>query len=543
MSKNPKLSNDKVLKAGFTPLGRTMSAPSKQFPLGRSSFDNRLPARESFNGRAGSPEKNKAQQQASWDSNPWKPMVRVASFDSRAGSERQKRVANSPAFTSLERKESFKRREEAVVIVDPFSSGALLAEKVVAGGRHCVRVFAEFESPVASFVSEAYAAVQYDATLQHDDRSPDVAAAADTTAAALSALPWPIVAVLPGAETGVELADRLAVRLGTRNNGEELCEARRNKFIMGETVRAAGVRAVQQTKAKGWGDVERFLRDWNPDPFVVVVKPIQSAGSDDVFKCTSLGEVRAAFDKINGSANMLGVLNEGVLVQEFLDGTEYVIDSVSRDGVHKVTAIWEYDKRSVNDANFVYFGMSLRPATGELERQLIEYSDSVLDALGIVNGPGHMEVKVCRDGPCLVEVGSRCHGGEGSWVPVAEECVGYHQIGATLDVYVDPDAFEALPAAPTQLHKSGCEVFLVARQTGLVRQLPGVDAIRALRSFRHMELAVQPGMKQCATIDCFTRPGAVELVHDDDAVLAADVEVIRGLEVDGLFEFARPSEQ
>ena len=126
---------------------------------------------------------------------------------------------------------------------------------------------------------------------------------------------------------------------------------------------------------------------------------------------------------------------------------------------------------------------------------------------------------------------------------MAEECVGYHQIGAALDVYVDPDAFEALPAAPTQLHKSGCEVFLVARQTGLVRQLPGVDAIRALRSFRHMELAVQPGMKQCATIDCFTRPGAVELVHDDDAVLAADVEVIRGLEGDGLFEFARPSEQ
>ena len=31
-----------------------------------------------------------------------------------------------------------------------------------------------------------------------------------------------------------------------------------------------------------------------------------------------------------------------------------VVVAVSRDGVHKVTAIWEYDKRSVNDANFVY---------------------------------------------------------------------------------------------------------------------------------------------------------------------------------------------
>jgi hypothetical protein len=58
----------------------------------------------------------------------------------------------------------------------------------------------------------------------------------------------------------------------------------------------------------------------------------------------------------------------------------------------------------------------------------------VLDALGIFNGPGHMEVKMCPDGPCLVEVGSRCHGGEGTWVPVAMECVGYSQVDAALDV-------------------------------------------------------------------------------------------------------------
>ena len=62
--------------------------------------------------------------------------------------------------------------------------------------------------------------------------------------------------------------------------------------------------------------------------------------------------------------NSLGCVNEGVLVQEYLQGTEYVVDSVSRDGVHKVTAIWEYDKRSVNDANFVYFGMKMLPANG-----------------------------------------------------------------------------------------------------------------------------------------------------------------------------------
>jgi biotin carboxylase len=128
----------------------------------------------------------------------------------------------------------------------------------------------------------------------------------------------------------------------------------------------------------------------------VVVKPLESAGSDDVFLCNSQEDVREAFDTINGKVNGLGSVNEGALVQEYLDGTEYVIDSVSRDGVHKVVAIWEYDKRSVNGANFVYFGMQLRAVQGPVIESLVEYARHVLDAMQIYNGPGHMEIKVCH---------------------------------------------------------------------------------------------------------------------------------------------------
>ena len=43
-----------------------------------------------------------------------------------------------------------------------------------------------------------------------------------------------------------------------------------------------------------------------------------------------------AFTQIHGHANGLGHENDGALCQEFLTGTEYVIDGVSRDGVYKV---------------------------------------------------------------------------------------------------------------------------------------------------------------------------------------------------------------
>ena len=67
------------------------------------------------------------------------------------------------------------------------------------------------------------------------------------------------VSYLTGAETGVELADRLSNRLGLRSNGEDLSLARRNKYIMGETVRASGVRAVKQQLCTTLGELNDFL--------------------------------------------------------------------------------------------------------------------------------------------------------------------------------------------------------------------------------------------------------------------------------------------
>ncbi len=84
---------------------------------------------------------------------------------------------------------------------------------------------------------------------------------------------------------------------------------------------------------------------------------------------------------------------------------------------------------------------------------------------------------------CLVELGTRCHGGAATWVPVAQECVGYTQLEATLNCYLRPDQFDALPSVPS-LKSQGCEVFVVSRDEGVLKEVVGLDAIRDLASFR-----------------------------------------------------------
>jgi biotin carboxylase len=106
-------------------------------------------------------------------------------------------------------------------------------------------------------------------------------------------------------------------------------------------------------------------------------------------------------------------------VQEYLEGTEYIVDIVSRDGEHKVVAIWEYDRRLANGAPTVCFGYRLMSADEPRCRELMDYQRRVVTALGIRHGPTHGEVKWFKDEPVLVEVGARCQGGEGLFVKVA----------------------------------------------------------------------------------------------------------------------------
>lgn len=146
----------------------------------------------------------------------------------------------------------------------------------------------------------------------------------------------------------------------------------------------------------------------------------------------------------------------------------------------------------------------MRGGEGPKEKAIVDYAKTVVEALGIMHGPSHMEVKLCSTGPCLVEVGSRCHGGEGSWLPVTNECVGYSQLDATLNCYLRPDRFDALPYTPNLL-KKGCEAFLVSYSAGILKDIPGLETIRSLASFRRMEMFTQPGAVFAPTIDCFTR--------------------------------------
>ena len=270
-----------------------------------------------------------------------------------------------------------KDRGVSVGVVDPFSTGAIIASLLYEQGYKVVAIYSANLEQLGNLQNLVPLGLKltFDAVLGFSN--------VEDMLNTLSALPDKMVAVLAGAETGVELADQLSERMGLMTNGTALSEARRNKFVMGETIRAAGIRAVKQLRATTWGEIDAWIKEWNPSPFKVIVKPMDSAGSDDVTLCQSHADVQNAFGNIMGKINGLGLVNKAVLVQEYLEGQEYVVDMVSREGEHKVAAIWAYDRRPCNGAHFVCFGQHIMSIDEELCPELVAYMKKVVTALGI----------------------------------------------------------------------------------------------------------------------------------------------------------------
>jgi hypothetical protein len=316
-----------VLDEGFTPLRKAPTEPQPLSSGKRESF-NRL----SFYGEQSSTSIDERQkEQSAWVDSSWSKLERSRGRGMSHGrsnsffkEDPMARVVEGVEGIAIETiKES--KKDMAVAIVDPFSTGAHLAAGVCAMGYKCIRIFSIWDSPVAALVMEGVN-VDFDATVQHNDTEDDQNKATDDTVDQLKQLPFPIVAVLPGAETGVELADRLSARMGLRSNGESGSLARRNKYYMGEAVREAGVRAVKQKFCTEERELHLFLADLEVhqrnknEAFKCVVKPVQSAGTDDVFLCDTKEEAITAFKRIKGKINGLGLYNDGALAQEFLKG-------------------------------------------------------------------------------------------------------------------------------------------------------------------------------------------------------------------------------
>lgn len=406
-----------------------------------------------------------------------------------------------------------------VAIVDPVSTGAHLAPEFARRGWRAVAVLSSGKIPDA-----------YVKGFKRGDFADVITYTGDVeeTLARLTALEPQFV--LAGAEHGVELADQLAERLGLPGNGTALSACRRDKFAMVERIRESGLPAAASIVSRNAQDIV----DWADQSQVwpLVVKPVASAGSDGVAFCTDAAQVKAAFTAVHGTVNQLGGFNDQVMAQERLIGQQYFVNSVSRAGRHYIAEIWKDVRVPVGEGQ-VYDREELLAGDGELQRTVVSYVEEVLDALGIVHGPAHTEIMLTANGPVLIESGARLQGAVTPAPHVA--ATGTSQVALTVDACTDPDAFDRLPGTVYELRKQLRVVSLIAPHDGALVDGPDLAELNSLTTLSASVRSLAAGTPVRRTVDLFSSPDHLYLLHADLDVVERDYARIRQLEQGGLY--------
>ncbi|HEY0195005.1 MAG TPA: ATP-grasp domain-containing protein [Kofleriaceae bacterium] len=338
--------------------------------------------------------------------------------------------------------------------------------------------------------------------------------------------------LMPCIEHSMIYAEQLCAQVGLPFNGLRLSEARRNKQVMIETLSKANVRVPRQLETDQLSAVLAFARDTQ---YPIVIKPVSSGGTDNVYLCRNDAEATENFHRVFGAKNLINCINTTVLAQEYVDGIEYVIDSVSKDGEHASIDFMEYQKNIRNGRAFVYEKVRVLRPEDPISQRLRVFAYHILDELEVRDGASHMEVKLNSRGELVfIEVGARLSGGDSYRMVQDARADGKSQLEFVLDTVQGLP----LPRGDYETAKEVVRVCIITESEGKLEAFKQLETIEQLRSCARIQKLVKIGQMVPRTTDLSTLVGYVELAHPDAKVLAEDERRLDEILRQGVLVFA-----
>ena len=337
-------------------------------------------------------------------------------------------------------------------------------------------------------------------------------------------------AVVAGADTGVVLAARLAADLGLPGNPVEHLDAMTKKDAMHEALKQAGLRHILGQTVASPAEALAFCRENALD--CAVIKPLQSAASQGVFLCDNLDEVRAAAEKILAMTDLFGRPIRRFLVQERIRGPEYIVNTVSARGKHRLNSLLRYKKVKTPEGGHIYDYIEYMDRLEAGTEELVRYALAVADAIHCRFGMIHGEYMVDAKGPVLIEVNCRPMGCSQP-SDFLDRIYGQHETDTVLDALLSPDRFLRDLGKPYRGHCKAYIKLIMIPAAMEAQDHPIWEIARQLKS-TYKVAAPMPGtvVDYPKTRDLETNGGMIYLVHEDPQTVDRDLLILRLMERD-----------
>ncbi len=384
-----------------------------------------------------------------------------------------------------------------IVIVDPRSSGSTLAPSFIQAGYECIGITYEAHREQRGFAR----------TIEKKDFKRIILFQDNIEEKIKDVNP---LAIIPGAERGVELSETLTNILTPEfSNISKVKSNRLNKMEMQQALAYSGIPHLKTFLVKDLIKAEALVESMRASGELFILKPPDSAGSENVFHINSEDDWRIPFFKIlNGQSNVSGIRNSGVILQEMALGTEYAVGTVTAAGKHHLAHLIKYKKMKINGRATVYECVEFVDLQSDECLSVYEYTKDVLDALGIRWGACHNEVIFTENGPRLIESVPRMTGGP--VVHFARLATGSSQADMLVDAYTKG----AIKDEPYTLKSSLLGAFVNSTKRGILKNVEVLNRASGLETFCENHLWVKNGDFVEETVDYLTSLGVIAFTGD-----------------------------
>ncbi len=246
--------------------------------------------------------------------------------------------------------------------------------------------------------------------------------------------------------------------------------------------------------------------------YPVIVKPCDMSGSRGILLANNDGEFIEAIKKSSSISN-----SGDVIVEEYMNGKEVSVELIIKDGV--AHAIQVTDKITSGFPHFIELG-HIQPS--RLDKNIIEdvkdVACSAAESLGLINGLGHAEIKITKDGPKMVEIGARQGGGEiGTRMVELSTGVNFNKIA--IDI-----AFGNEIELPKIIDNKATCIHFITTSEGILSKVDGIEKARNEKDIYEVYFDGIIGNKYHDFKDNTDRLGYVLSYADnaDDALKACD---------------------
>ena len=198
-----------------------------------------------------------------------------------------------------------------------------------------------------------------------------------------------------------------------------------------------------------------------------IMKPTDNAGSHGVVLAKCFDDMLREYDYSRENAR-----HGKVIIEEYLKGDEVSVEVMVVDG--KVNILQITDKLTTGAPHFVEMGHS-QPSRHPIVTQeaIKELAAKACQAVGINQGPAHVEMMVTERGPVMIELGARM-GGDNITTALVPLSTGIDMVKATIEV-----ALGNPPDIEPKCHCGSAIRYLDAPE-GIISSITGVEEARKM---------------------------------------------------------------